>query len=228
MTLVIPRSSATPGERDLTEKEQRLIEAIVHAASRGATITREQAGTAAGYGRGEIARIQASRALQRPVVRAALMQALQEAAQVDVAGSLAVLRHLERKAKSERVRLDAALGGLRIGGLDAQQQANNGPGVAIQIVFKTDAGALLAQPQPMTLEGKADQGLEQVEHALDEGEGERQAPARRSKRTPPPGQTQDAEARPGVKTRARPPAAGSPARRAPGKSWGKKSGGVDG
>lgn len=224
MSTALSRSSATSAERDLTEKEQRLIEAIVHAASRGASVTREQAGTAAGYGRGEVARIQASRALQRPAVRAALTQALQEAAQVDAASSLAVLRHLERKAKSERVRLDAALGGLRIGGLDAQQAASGGQGVAIQIVFRTDAGALLAQPPRAVPNVQIDQRPAQVEHALAEGEGGRKA----KRATPPPGQARAGGAAPGVKNAARSPAAGSPARRAPRKSSGKISGGSDG
>ncbi|MCK8785225.1 hypothetical protein M0638_12600 [Roseomonas sp. NAR14] len=138
-------SDETQAQRALTEKEQRLVDAIVHAASRGASVTREQAGTAAGYGRGDVARIQASRALARPAVRAALTKALQEAAQIDAASSLAVLRHLERRATSERVRLDAALAGLRIGGLDQSAQQATGAGVTVQIVFRTDAGETLAQ-----------------------------------------------------------------------------------
>lgn len=152
------------------------------------------------------------------------MQALQEAAQVDAASSLAVLRHLERKAKSERVRLDAALGGLRIGGLDTQQAQSGAQGVAIQIVFRTDAGALLAQSQPVTLEGQADQGVARVDRARDEGEGgqaDGSAP-------PPRGRSRAAKGTPGVENRARPPAAGSPARRGGRKLPGKNSGVSDG
>lgn len=216
-------------DRSLTPREAALVEVITRAASEGRDITREEAGRLAGYGGSdESARVQASRALARPAVRNALVERIRELAQADVPFAYSVIRHVADKAKSTRDKLGAASKLLDVAGVTGGNGQVNGAGVAIQIVFRTDAGALLAQPQPVTLEGKADQGVKRVEHALAEGEVERKAPARRSKRTPPPGQTQDAEARPGVKNRARPPAAGSPARRGAKKSRGKKSGGVDG
>lgn len=158
----------------LTPRHIALIEAIAGAASRGNTISRELAGTAAGYAPGESARVAASRALALPHVRAALTKRLREMAQVDAASSLAVLRHLEMNAESERVRLDAALAGMRLGGLDAGDQQQTGAAVAVQIVFRTDAGTILTQahsvpPQPQVISHVAE-----VEHSLAEGDAQRQ------------------------------------------------------
>lgn len=130
----------------LTEREAKLVEVIIQAASEGRSITREQAGTAAGYEAGDGARVSAHRALKRPDVRKALMEGLRECAQVDAADAYAVLRHLASAGRSERVRADVALNLARMGGLDAPQGFGGGGGVAVQIVFRTDVGTLLTQP----------------------------------------------------------------------------------
>lgn len=168
-----PGSSATAA---LTEKERRLVDVIVHASSRGTELTREQAGTAAGYGRGEVARVQASRALQRPHVRAALMDGLRECATIDAAASYGVLRHLGRKATSERVRLDAALAVARIGGLDQGTAPPPGPGVVLNLHLDPALATLLAQrqaapPAPPVIEGSSEASL-----SLDQGADGSRAP----------------------------------------------------
>lgn len=155
----------------LTEKQQRLVTAIVEAASRGNHISREAAGTAAGYGKGDVARVSASRSLGLPAVRQALMVALRDAAQVDAAGSYATLRWLERRAPSHRVRLDASLAGLRVAGLDQGGQAQGGGGVAIQIVFRHVDGTTLAQPAQVV----DVQGVPAIDRSLVEGGAEASA-----------------------------------------------------
>jgi hypothetical protein len=198
------RTDVAEPQGRLTPKQAALVEAIAGAASRGKTVSREQAGTAAGYGSGEVARVGASRALSSPAVRAALTRRMRELMQVDAA--LAVLRHLELNAKSERVQLDAALAGMRLGGLDAGDQGQTGAAVAVQIVFRTDAGTLLTQaqhmpPQPQVISHipEAEHSLAEGEHAASQAEGvgggvepetAKQAPpsktsARRSQPTPP-------------------------------------------
>lgn len=191
----------------LTPRHIALIEAIAGAASRGNTISRELAGTAAGYAPGESARVAASRALALPHVRAALTKRLREMAQVDAASSLAVLRHLEMNAESERVRLDAALAGMRLGGLDAGDQQQTGAAVAVQIVFRTDAGTILTQahsvpPQPQVISHVAE-----VEHSLAEGDAQRQPSQAGGEGQP----IQRAKRGGWVKNRRRPLAAGPPA-----------------
>ena len=138
---------STPAKkpRRLTEKEARLVEVIVQAASRGVELTREQAGSAAGYGRGEVARVGAHRALARPEVRTALTEALRETASVDAAGAYAIVRHLARKASSDRVRLDAAVTGLRIGGVDMQSISPSGPSITLNLALPPNLTALVTQ-----------------------------------------------------------------------------------
>lgn len=223
MSSAVSRSSDP--DRSLTTREAALVEIITRAASEGRDITREEAGRLAGYGGSdESARVQASRALARPAVRQALMERIRELAQADVPFAYSVIRHVAAKAGSTRDKLGAASKLLDVAGVTGASGSAGGPGVAIQIVFRTDAGALLAQPPRAVPNVQADQGVARVEHALAEGEGGRKA----KRATPPPGQARAGGAAPGVKNAARSPTAGSPARRAPGKSRGGKSGGSDG
>lgn len=217
------RTDVAAEQHRLTDKEARLIEAITEASSQGKTLTREEAGTAAGYGSGDTARISATRALKRPHVRAALMVSLREAAQVDAAGSLAVLRHLERNARSERVQLDAAFGGMRIGGLDTQQQAYTGPGVVMQLVFKHGGGSLLTQPPAQPAKPQADQRHVRVTHSLAEGEGGPQGADQGTDPTPRASTRGRAKAPPGVEKSRAKSAAGVAARRPPKNSPARKN-----
>ena len=216
-----------PG-RSLTTREAALVEIITRAASEGRDITREEAGRLAGYGGSdESARVQASRALSRPAVRNALVERIRELAQADVPFAYGVIRHVAAKAGSTRDKLGAASKLLDVAGVTGGNGQATGAGVAIQIVFRTDAGALLVQSEQARPERQAIPATAGVIHSLAEGEGERKAPARQAKRAPTPGQAQAAEAPRGVENRARKSPAGSPARRAPRKSSGK-SGGSDG
>lgn len=170
MSAATDRTDVAGETSRLTPKQAALVEAIAGAASRGKTVSREQAGTAAGYGSGEVARVGASRALASPAVRAALTRRMRELMQVDAASSLAVLRHLEINAKSERVQLDAALAGMRLGGLDASDQGQTGAAVAVQIVFRTDAGTILTQAPHMPPQPQVISHVAEVERSLAEGD----------------------------------------------------------
>lgn len=132
-------SEVSSGPRGLTGKESQLVAIIVEAASQGRRLTREQAGTAAGYGRGETARVQASRALARKPVREALMDALREIAAVDAAGAYAVVQRLMTASKSDRVRLDAANLHLRVAGMDQPLPGPTGPSVMLNL-YLSQAG----------------------------------------------------------------------------------------
>lgn len=159
-------------EQALSPKQRALVDAIAHAADEGIQLTREAAGTAAGYGSGEVARVAASRALALPHVKAALMTALRDTAQANAANALAMLRHLGRHSTSERVKLDASLTELRIAGLDQPEQAHQGAAVAVQIVFRTDAGTILTQAQHMPAQTQVISHIAEVEHSLAEGGAE--------------------------------------------------------
>ena len=165
-------SSVTRSDLPLSPKQRALVDAIAHAADEGIQLTREAAGTAAGYGSGECARVAASRALALPHVKAALMVALRNTAQANAANALAMLRHLGRHSTSERVKLDASLTELRIAGLDQPEQAHQGAAVAVQIVFRTDAGTILTQAQHMHAQPQVISHVEEIEHSLAEGGAE--------------------------------------------------------
>jgi hypothetical protein len=211
--------------RTLTQREQALVEIYAQAAADGRDITRTDAGRLAGYsGTTESSRIQASRALARPAVRNALMERIKELAQADVPFAYGVIRHVAAKATSTRDKLGAASKLLDVAGMTGGTGAQSGPGVAIQIVFQTQAGAVLAQPAGAVIEGQANQGIGAPAHSLAEG-GRGRKPRRK---TPSPGPTQDARAAPGVKNRARRLAAGSPSRRSVSEVVGDFVGGVGG
>ncbi len=115
-----PRSAvavADTPDRALTERENRLVTVICAAAMEGKSLTRQEAGEAAGFGSGESARVSASRALPRPAVRQALLAHLRETAEVGAPDAFAVLRHVAASPGSQRDRLLAARELLSLAGL---------------------------------------------------------------------------------------------------------------
>lgn len=209
----------------LTEKQKRLADLWVEAKVARADFTYADLAQAAGYsGSKDTLYVAASRSLALPHVRAYLHSKAREHLMDGAVDVAITLRSLSTGAKSERVRADTAARlatGLRL--IDGEQ-AERGPAVAIQVVFQHGGGARLAQLTGQAVEAQAIGHVQPVEHSLAEGEGGRTAPARRPKRTPPPGQAQAAEAPPGVKKpRARPPA-GPSSPRAPKNPRGKNSG----
>jgi hypothetical protein len=140
--LAPPASSAV--RRPLATKQRALIDAIVTAAERGIELTREQAGTLAGYGKGESARVQASQTLALPHVREALIERMRSLAAMDAPAAMATLRHI-RQTGSPNQRLTAAVETLKlagVGAVEAQQPGN----IMVQVVLPGELGALLAQP----------------------------------------------------------------------------------
>lgn len=103
------RSAGTvvPSTSDLTTKERALVDLVISAAAEGKRFpSRQELGTAAGYGLGESARVQASRALRRPHVRDAIQAGIRETAGVDVAAAYLTLRNAAAKAPNPFVRAD--------------------------------------------------------------------------------------------------------------------------
>lgn len=213
----------------LTEKQKRLADLWVEAKVAGANFTMADLAEAAGYsGSKDTLYVAASRTLALPYVRTYLHSKAREHLMDGAVDVAITLRALSTQAQSERVRADTAARlatGLRL--IDGDT-AERGPAVAIQVVFQHGGGARLAQLAGQAVEPEAIRHVEQVEHSLAEGEGERKATAGRSKRTPPPGQARADEAPPGVKKPRASSPAGRTARRAAQKSRGKKSGGSDG
>ncbi|MBW6397626.1 hypothetical protein KPL78_07210 [Roseomonas sp. HJA6] len=121
--------------RTLTERQQRLVDIALAAGSEGRHLTRQQLGEAAGFGKGEVARVTATRTLGLPHVRAALMEGIRETAQGDVADSYATLRFVARKARSTRDRVMAAREVLILAGVSGEP-AYTGPAVKIEIILK--------------------------------------------------------------------------------------------
>lgn len=174
------RSAVAPRDKPdlpLTTREAALVRILIDAASDGRSLTRGEAGKLAGYsGNDETARVQASRALSKPKVRAALIDGIRDAAQVDVAAAYAVLRHVADRARSTRDRLGAASKHLDLAGLTGGPSLGMGAGVAVQIVFRSDAGALLVQSEQARPDAQAIRGVQAIDHGIAEGEdGGRQA-----------------------------------------------------
>ncbi|MBR0661341.1 hypothetical protein [Neoroseomonas oryzicola] len=146
------RSDATPADpanRPLTERQRRLVEIALQAASDGRLLSRRQLGEASGFGSGDVARVQASRTLGLPHVRAAIVAGVREQAQTDAADSYATLRFIARKARSTRDRLGAAREVLSIAGVTGSEGGYTGPPVALQIVFRSPDAAALLQAAPV-------------------------------------------------------------------------------
>ena len=141
-----PVAERDPADRPLTPRQQRLVDIALAAGSEGRHLSRKQLGEAAGFGKGEAARVTAARTLTLPNVRAAIVQGIRETAQSDAADTYATLRLIARKARSTRDRVVAAKEVLTIAGVTGDAGGYSGPPVAIQIVFRTDAARLLEAP----------------------------------------------------------------------------------
>jgi hypothetical protein len=209
----------------LTDKQKRLADLWMKAKVEGANFTTADLAEAAGYqGTKEALYVSASRTLALPYVREYLHSKARDHLRDGAVDVAITLRALSTGAQSERVRADTAARLAAGLGLIDGERPDSGPGVAIQIVFQTQAGAVLAQPIGAVIEGQANQGIDAPAHSLAEG-GRGRKPRRK---TPSPGPTQDARAAPGVKNRARRLAAGSPSRRSVSEVVGDFSGVVDG
>lgn len=226
---------APPSERQraLTPKERMLVDVVAEAAGQGRELTNSQAGTLAGYGTGETARVAASRAFKRPEVRAALLNRVREVSQETVAAPFAVIRHLATASTSQRTRLEAATKHLAMAGMMDAEAGARGPAVAIQIVLQQGSGTRLAQVAERAGQAVVIEGVAEVERSLAEGEGEAKGRKARRSAPPPPGQPQAGEGHPGVKTAARKSPAVRLTQRAPKNPSGKipgsgKSGGGSG
>lgn len=147
------RSAGTvaPSASDLTTKEAALVSVVVEAAAEGKRFpTRQEIGTRAGYGVGETARVQASRALRRPHVRDAIQAGIRETAGVDVAAAYLTIRNAAAKAPSARDRITAAGKILDIAGMAGA--GPQGAGVAIEIVFRSPDAAAMLRAAPVALD----------------------------------------------------------------------------
>jgi len=214
----------------LTARQKRLADMWIKAKIAGATFTQAELAKAAGYA-GDLPslEVQASRCLALPHVAAYIKQRAREHMSAEAFDVVLELSALRRSAASESVRKDILLDQAKSMGLLHADGGPSGPAIAVQITL-TDpaAGAQMAQLLALADNRKVIQGVAVVEHSPTEGEGERKAPARRSRLTPPPGQAQPAEAPRGVKNRARKSPAGPHARLPPKKLRGGKSGGGSG
>ena len=143
-----------PNAQTLTRKQAALVRTILDAAAEGTKFpTRQQLGTLAGYGEGEIARTSACRALALPHVRQAIREGLQELSGVDVARAYQTLRIAAEKAPSARDRIAAANRILGLAGLGSGD-TYGGPSVAIQLVFNDPTAAAMLQVPPVPMAGQ--------------------------------------------------------------------------
>lgn len=218
-------ASDAKSETRLTDRQKRLADMWMAAKVAGADFNTADLAEAAGYsGTKDALYVAASRTLALPYVREYLHSKAREHLMDGAVDVAITLRALSTKAVSERVRADTAARlatGLRL--IDGEQ-ADRGPAVAIQLVFRTDAGAQLAQSVVAHAEPQAIRHVEQVEHSLAKGAGGAKAPRARRSATPPPGQPQHAPGGAGVEKPARKSVAGSPPRRASAKVVPKKIG----
>lgn len=142
-----PATSATQAGK-LTPKEAALVQAILDVAAEGKPFpTRAELGTQAGYGVGDVARVQASRALARQHVRDAIARGIRETAGVDVGLAYSALRLAAAKAGSARDRIAASREILNLAGLTGADSYGGAP-VTVQIVFRTPEAAAVLQAAP--------------------------------------------------------------------------------
>jgi hypothetical protein len=144
----VPPSSVATADKRLTDNERRLVDVIADAAARRVKLSRTEVGTLAGYGQGEPARVSATRALARPHVRAALMEAAAGIIAEGAPDAAAMLRHVVQ----DGARPDAptvALELLKLSGMGAPEGGAGGM-IAVQVVLPGDLGAILTQAAPRT------------------------------------------------------------------------------
>lgn len=125
-------SKRDPSARAITPRQQRLINVLIASASEGKSLSKQELGEAAGFGKGETARTETYRTLKRPAVRAALLAGIAEAAQIDAPGAYAVLRHVADNARSTRDRVTSARTILEMAGA-VGGQAPAGLGIQVNV-----------------------------------------------------------------------------------------------
>jgi hypothetical protein len=173
MSALSARSNATDNRRDLTDKQRALVEAIVTAAEKGAELTREEAGTLAGYGTGDVARVQASRTLALPHVQDALRERLRGMAVLEAPAALMMLRHVRRTGRGMQ-QLTAGMKLLDIAGMSQPDAgAMSGQMIAVQVVLPGELGTLLTQGAAHHAQSLAIPAVVEGEHSLRQGEGGR-------------------------------------------------------
>lgn len=178
MSAINTRSDVTRQSRGLTANEARLVEVIAAAAEQGKTLSREEAGTLAGYGSGETARVSASRALAREPVRKALLERARDVIAMDALHAAAMLRHV-RESGSRAQQLTASVETLKLTGLGAPDPGGmSGQMIAVQVVLPAELGTLLTQHAAQQPQALAHPRVIDGEHSLPEGEGGRKRSGR--------------------------------------------------
>lgn len=129
--------------RDLTERERKLVDALLSAASTCQKLSIAEAARLAGYAPGDSGRVTAHAALRRPAVRQAILAGIPAVAGGDAIHSYFELRKLVSKGRNERerlaaIRLQMSIAG--IAGVNGGEQPFNGPAVAIQFVLPPGIG----------------------------------------------------------------------------------------
>jgi hypothetical protein len=178
----MPSDQAVNGKPDLSPKQRAFADAFVRAKIEGLDLPHYDLARAAGYlGSQEALRVSASRTLAHPKVRAYIRDRAREH-MIDGGMDVAVtLVRLTRRAKNERVQLDAAKAlGASIGMTVSEE--GGGPGVVLNLMFAGTGAALVQQP------GDAAQVIEnaaqsRAARSLVQGEGRR--PAVRMVTAPP-------------------------------------------
>ena len=197
-------ASVTGKDRRLTPHETRLVEVIAIAAEQGKTLTREEAGTLAGYGKGEVARAAASRSLGRPEVRRALIERAAEIIAADAPHAAAMLRHV-RQTGSAGQRLSAATETLKLTGM-GQQDAPASGSVVVMLALPPEIATRLAQgrmpgPQVIDVEAESAGDTRPMEAG---GAAEQPAKPARKPRDPSPAPAKKARAKRGRGQKRRP------------------------
>lgn len=213
----------------LTPQQKAFADAWMRARVANADFSNYELAEAAGYrGTKESLQVAASRTLAHPRVREYLHSKAKDYLREGAVDVAVTLRALSTGARSERVRADTAARLAAGLGLIDQEHGPAGSGVAIQIVFKTEAGALLVQSGQGRAERQVIAGIAGDEHSLAEGEGGAKAARARRATLPPGGQPQPAKAAPASKTGARHSPPGPPRNSPPLKSRGGAGGGSAG
>lgn len=155
-------TTSREAKRHLTDREAKLVAVMVSCASEGRALSRLQAGELAGYGVGEVARVQASRALSRPHVKQAIFDALKDAAVMDAPANYAALRHVADKAVSTRDKIAAARTGLELAGLVGAAPGTSGQPVALHFHLSPEARRII-EAAPVGAVTIPPPGLENIE-----------------------------------------------------------------
>jgi hypothetical protein len=192
------RSDVTRTTRGLTANEARLVEVIATAAEQGKTLSRLDAGELAGYGKGETARVQASRALAREPVRKALLDRARDVIAMDALHAAAMIRHV-RQTGSRGQQLTASVETLKLTGMGASEAPAGGT-IAVQVVLPGNLGTLLTQSAAHQPQALAQARVVEGEHSLVEAEG---GPRRGRDPSPRPKRQAPAKAPGGRKPRAK-------------------------